>query len=135
MMSGRCRPGSFQTCRSTSSLLKKGPVSTDSGLTFNAMHAHACASPVPDVMFVPSDRKQAFDSLADKAVLDNIARLRRKATWMTSVCARSRCRAALNLCDAIARLATGNGGWYRHLHLIACEKRTLDGGWAFPLKA
>ena len=64
----------------------KGPVDTDTGLSFNASHSYADASPAPDVVFVPGGGKPTFDALGDQALLDAIARLSEKATWVTSVC-------------------------------------------------
>jgi cyclohexyl-isocyanide hydratase len=64
----------------------KGPVATDTGLVFKASHSYADASPAPDVVFVPGGAKPTFDALADPALLDAIAHLGEKASWITSVC-------------------------------------------------
>ena len=64
----------------------KGPVDTDTGLSFNASHSYADASPNPDVVFVPGGAKPTFDALSDQALLDAIARLSQNASWVTSVC-------------------------------------------------
>ncbi len=65
---------------------EKGPVATDTGLSFNATHSFADASPTPDVVFVPGGAKPTFDALGDPALLDTIARLSQNAGWVTSVC-------------------------------------------------
>lgn len=65
---------------------EKGPVDTDTGLSFNASHSYADASPNPDVVFVPGGAKPTLDALSDRALLDAIARLGQNASWVTSVC-------------------------------------------------
>lgn len=76
---------------------EKGPVETDTGLTFNATHSYADASPTPDVVFLPGGAKPTIDALGDQALLDTIARLSEKATWVTSVCTGSLLLAAAGL--------------------------------------
>jgi cyclohexyl-isocyanide hydratase len=65
---------------------RKGPVETDTGLSYVATHSYEDASPDPDVVFVPGGAKPTFDALSDQALLDAIARLGRNAQWITSVC-------------------------------------------------
>ena len=65
---------------------EKGPIDTDTGLSFNASHSYLDASPNPDVVFVPGGGKPTFDALSDQALLQTIARLSSKATWVSSVC-------------------------------------------------
>jgi len=65
---------------------QKGAVPTDTGLSFNATHSYADASPAPDVVFVPGGAKPTFDALADPALLESIAHRGEKAAWVTSVC-------------------------------------------------
>jgi cyclohexyl-isocyanide hydratase len=65
---------------------RKGPVETDTGLSYVATHGYEDASPDPDVVFVPGGAKPTFDALSDEALLDAIARLGRNAKWVTSVC-------------------------------------------------
>ncbi|TDU26599.1 cyclohexyl-isocyanide hydratase [Panacagrimonas perspica] len=65
---------------------ERGPVDTDTGLSFNASHSYADASPNPDVVFVPGGAKPTLDALSDRALLDAIARLGQNASWVTSVC-------------------------------------------------
>lgn len=65
---------------------RKGPVETDTGLTYIATHSYEDATPDPDVVFVPGGAKPTFDALSDPALLDAVARLGHKAKWVTSVC-------------------------------------------------
>lgn len=65
---------------------KKGPIATDTGLSYVATHAYDDASPDPNVVFVPGGAKPTFDALSDPALLDAIARLGHNAKWVTSVC-------------------------------------------------
>lgn len=78
---------------------ENGPVATDTGLMVNATHSYADASSAPDVVFVPGGAKPTFDALGDQALLDTIARLSEKATWVTSVCTGSLLLAAAGLLE------------------------------------
>ena len=77
----------------------RGPVTTDTGLVFNATHAYAEASSRPDVVFVPGGAKPTFDALSDQVLLETISRLGEEATWISSVCTGSLLLGAAGLLD------------------------------------
>jgi cyclohexyl-isocyanide hydratase len=65
---------------------RPGPMRVDMGFEIVATHDYDTCWSDPDVLFVPGGGRGAFEALQDDSLLDAIARIGSRATWVTSVC-------------------------------------------------